>query len=175
VRKILVDKRQQNYARGLYCLTKSLDESRLISTNDGWENLDLTDLITVHDYAFDSRDFVVKYGKGSDLAALYPQGRKLMAEGCAPHGQPVIFSEFGGIALCNDERGWGYNAQAKSCDEFYSRLANLLAGIRACDFQGYCYTQLCDVQQEMNGLLSEARDPKYDIKKLKALFTFEGL
>ena len=47
VRKILSDRDQQNYARALYYLTKAIDGSRLISTNDGWENVDTTDVVSV--------------------------------------------------------------------------------------------------------------------------------
>ena len=28
-------------------------------------------------------------------------------------------------------------------------------------FEGYCYTQLTDVQQEINGLVDENRNPKF--------------
>ena len=46
-----------------------------------------------------------------------------------------------------------------------------MQGVYSCNFQGYCYTQLCDVQQEVNELLTAERKPKADIEKLKALFS----
>lgn len=171
VRKILSDGAQQDYARSLYYITKALDPSRLVSTNDGWENLDATDLITVHDYAYDSSQFAQKYsGEGYD--DLYPSSRKLMAEGCYYGGQPVLFTEFGGIALakCEGDGKWGYNSGAKSEEEFFARLENLMQGIRQCAFQGFCYTQLTDVQQEVNGLFDESRRPKADLARLKEIF-----
>jgi hypothetical protein len=84
----------------------------------------------------------------------------------------VLFTEFGGIALQNNG-GWGYNSQAQSADEYYQRLANLMKGIADCEFQGYCFTQLTDVQQEVNGLLNDEHLPKLDAEKLKELFTME--
>ena len=95
-----------------------------------------------------------------------------MAEGCEYCGQPVIFSEFGGIAMHKDEGNgnWGYNSGAETDEEFYARLENLLKGVYEREFQGYCFTQLTDVQQEVNGLLDEYHKPKLDIKRLKAIF-----
>ena len=34
---------------------------------------------------------------------------------------------------------------------------------------GYCYTQLCDVQQEVNGLLKEDRTPKVPLEEIKKI------
>lgn len=33
-------------------------------------------------------------------------------------------------------------------------------------FQGYCYTQLTDVEQEKNGLLDENREYKLELEKI---------
>ena len=40
----------------------------------------------------------------------------------------------------------------------------------ACPFQGYCYTQVSDVQQEVNGLLDEYHKPKFDVERLAKIF-----
>ena len=171
VRKILTDSKQQDYGRALYYLTKSIDNSRLVSTNDGWENIDVTDILSIHDYAFDSSEFDGKY-RAENYNALYPQGRKLMSEGCGYCGQPVLFTEFGGIAMQKNATNgnWGYNRGAENDEEYYSRLENLMKGIYETEFQGYCFTQLTDVQQEVNGLLDEYHKPKLDVERLKKLF-----
>lgn len=171
VRKILSDGAQQNLARTLYYLTKTVDPARLVSSNDGWENLDATDILAIHDYAYDSSAFAEKYRRES-YDTLYPQGRKLMAEGCKYAGQPVLMTEFGGIAMRGEAKdgNWGYNAGAETEEEFFSRYKNLLDGIYASEeFQGFCYTQLTDVQQEVNGLLYPDRTPKFDMERLKKL------
>ncbi|MBQ2713315.1 MAG: glycoside hydrolase family 2 [Clostridia bacterium] len=171
VRKVLTDANQQDYARSLYYLTKSIDSSRLVSTNDGWENLDITDIISVHDYAFDSSAFAEKYVDGA-YDGLYPQGRKLFCEGCARYGQPVLFTEFGGIAMEAEAKdgAWGYGKGAEDIDEFLARLRNLMEGVFERHFQGYCYTQLTDVQQEVNGLLTPDRTPKVAPEILAEIF-----
>ena len=171
VRKIVVDNQQQDFARSLYYLTTAVDPTRLVSTNDGWENIDATDILSIHDYAYDKSQFAEKY-RADKYDDIYPQGRKLMSEGCRYCGQPVLFTEFGGIAMAGDSTNgnWGYNTGAQDNEEFYTRYANLMEGIYETeDFQGFCYTQVSDVQQEVNGLLYANRTPKFDLARIKKL------
>lgn len=171
VRKILTDKNQQNYARAMYYITKSIDGSRLVSSNDGWEQVDATDIMAIHDYSYDSSEFKAKYA-ADKFDALYPQNRKLIAYGNKYADQPALLTEFGGIAMKENYKdgSWGYNSGAATKTEFYARLQNLMTGVYDCDFGGYCYTQLTDVQQEVNGLLDADHKPKFDIDTLKKLF-----
>ncbi len=172
VRRILTDKKQQSFAAAMYYITKAIDPSRLISTNDGWENVQTTDIISIHDYAYDSRDFVDKYCCADNYDKIYPQGVKLMSYGHTAKDKPVLFTEFGGIAMQNktDGANWGYGRGAADLEDLYSRLQNLMTGISATPFQGYCYTQLTDVQQEVNGLLDADHKPKADCARLKKIF-----
>lgn len=170
-REIKGDKEQQNFAKSLYYLTKSLDNTRLISTNDGFETIEDSDLLGIHDYDIkNAEQFPVKYCGNYD--AMHPQGWALFADGNKYNGQPVLLTEFGGIAFVSDEQDgtWGYGNGAKNDEEFLSRLEQLLTGIAKTEFQGYCYTQLTDVQQEVNGLLYADRTPKVDLEKLKKIF-----
>ena len=170
-REIGRDKAQQSFARALYCLTKSLDPTRLVSTNDGFENISPTDIVSIHDYGIArAEEFAEKYLDGYD--ELYPQGWPLFAEGEKYEGQPVLFTEFGGRAMQADAKGgaWGYSGAAANEEEFLKQLESIMQGVRTCNFQGYCYTQLTDVQQEVNGLLTAERKSKADIQKLKAIF-----
>ena len=171
VGNVVVDKSMQDFARSLYYLTKSLDQDRLISTNDGWENLDTTDIISIHDYAYDGSKFQQDYNQETYDKA-YPQGKKLMCDGCYYNGQPVLFTEFGGIAMAKDSQNgnWGYNNGAKSEQEFLVRYSNLVEDIyEHKEFQGFCYTQVSDVQQEVNGLLYADRTPKFNLQKIKKI------
>lgn len=171
VRKMRIDPKQQNFARALYFLTKSIDDSRLISTNDGWEMVSNTDIVGIHDYSFDSSEFNYKYQK--DLySTVYPKERKLFVDNNEYEGQPVLLTEFGGIAMKEEEKNgaWGYNHGANSKEEFMNRYRNLIYGIlHHKDFQGFCYTQLTDVQQEVNGLLYEDRTPKFDLDEIRII------
>ncbi len=165
------DKDQLALTRGVYYLTKAIDDSRLVSTNDGWENPNTSDFLSVHDYAYDDRDFESRYIK-SDFNKIAPQNRIQVVGGDWYNGQPVIFSEYGGVAMKKDASGenWGYGASAVEDEEFYARIEKLTKGVYRCPFQGYCYTQLSDVQQEVNGLLDENHEPKFDLARLKAIF-----
>lgn len=171
VREIKTSKEQQNFARSLYYLTKSVDDTRIISTNDGFENIEESDILGIHDYDIKGADeFPAKYNNGYD--GLHPQGWALFADGHKYRGQPVLLTEFGGIAFVNDANGkaWGYGNGAKDADELCARLGQLIKGIAKTEFQGYCYTQLTDVQQEVNGLLYSDRTPKVSLDKLKKIF-----
>lgn len=171
IREVKANKEQQSFAKGLYHLTKALDPTRLVSTNDGFENLEESDILSIHDYDIKrAEEFPVKYN--GNYNGMYPQGFVLFADGHRYRGQPVLFTEFGGIAFVNDQKGdaWGYGNGAKDGAELLERLGQLLKGIAQTEFQGYCYTQLTDVQQEVNGLLYPDRTPKADLKKLKEIF-----
>ena len=70
------------------------------------------------------------------------------------NGAPVFISEYGGIAWGRQEgRNWGYGDAPKSKDEFIKRYELLTASLLDNpDLMGFCYTQLYDVEQEINGL-----------------------
>ena len=170
VREIATDERQKAFARSLYYLTKSLDPTRLISTNDGFETVNPTDILGVHDYDAEKAEDFQKYATGYD--GMHPQGFALFAEGERYAGEPALLTEFGGRAMQSDAKGeaWGYSGAAQNEEAFLKQLQSIMQGVYSCNFQGYCYTQLTDVQQEVNGLLTAERKPKADIEKLKALF-----
>ena len=79
--------------------------------------------------------------------------------------QPVVLSEFGGIALAKSTATtWGYS-EARDADDLRRRYAALLAAVRSVElFAGFCYTQFADTWQEANGLLYADRTPKFAIE-----------
>ena len=158
VREIATDERQKAFA------------TRLISTNDGFETVNPTDILGVHDYDAEKAEDFAKYANGYD--GMHPQGFALFAEGERYAGEPALLTEFGGRAMQSDAKGeaWGYSGAAQNEEAFLKQLGSIMQGVYSCNFQGYCYTQLTDVQQEVNGLLTAERKPKADIEKLKALF-----
>lgn len=164
VKEILNDFRQQSLGKSLYWLIKSLDDTRLVVTNDGWENLGLSDMSTVHDYSKYGDDFEHKYLDWDET--ILPAGRRLFAFGEEYDGQPFLLSEFGGVALAGDS-GWGYGGAETSIESFMDRFERIFANMYKCDFDGWCYTQLTDVEQEVNGLLDADHKPKFDIKKIR--------
>lgn len=170
VKEIMYDKKQQALAKSLYWLCKSLDDTRLVIGNDGWENISPSDLITVHNYS--------KYGDNftkylSFTENLEHAGRRVMVQGEHYCGQPIMMSEFGGVSLQTDS-GWGYNGAEVTVDDFMQRFERLFANMSACNFCGWCYTQLTDVEQETNGLLDDAHKPKFDVKKVREIIIKYG-
>lgn len=170
-REIATDERQKAFARSLYYLTKTLDPTRLISTNDGFEIVNPTDIVGVHDYDAGKAEDFQKYA-GEKYEGMHPQGFALYAEGEKYEGQPALLTEFGGRAMQADAQGeaWGYSGAAANEEEFLKQLESIMQGVYSCNFQGYCYTQLTDVQQEVNGLLTAERKPKAGVQKLKKIF-----
>src|SRR5690606_4156110 len=82
----------------------------------------------------------------------------------------LLVSECGGIAYrLGDEQGWGYSTvtDAEAFAASYGRLVGALQ--RAPLLQGYCYTQLTDVEQEINGLLTYDRRPKLPLEIIRAI------
>lgn len=172
----LRDPRQQNHLKALYTLTRSLDSTRLVIDNDGWEHTDMTDVFAVHNYA---RTGELLYNIYQDLgkpgAAVPYGGRTALAPGFAYNGSPFILSEFGGIAhiLPGQEvpkDAWGYAGVEKTAEAALERLRGLYAAIaRIPALAGLCYTQLTDVEQEINGLLTYDRKPKFDVKLIREI------
>ncbi|MCX5577633.1 glycoside hydrolase family 2 protein [Kaistia terrae] len=166
------DARQRSYQQALYHLTKSLDPTRPVSGNDGWEQM-ATDIFAVHDYHYSGDVLDGRYRSEAvfrdTLTTFRSAGRALALEGHAWAGQPVMLTEFGGIAFfMGQESGWGYS-QAKDADDFLVRYADVLRGATGSSLlAGYCYTQLTDTYQEQNGVLTMDRKPKADIARIRA-------
>lgn len=171
VKKVVNDTKMQSYASALYYSTKCIDTTRLVSTNDGWEITMPTDIVGVHDYIKNGQEIIDKYSS-YDINSIYPQGRKLIANGFTYNNQPILFTEFGGIAIEKEKKedDWGYNKGATNGEDLKERIKDILSAIHKVNFQGYCYTQLSDVQQEVNGLCYIDRKLKFELKDGEILF-----
>lgn len=164
--EILYDKRQKAFAKSLYHLTKAMDDTRLVITNDGWENVEATDVVTVHDYSKYGENFAEKYRAPKD--DLYPMWKRLMAFGEHLPDLPVMLSEYGGITVSKDG-GWGYSGAEKGEEDFLKRFEKLNENAFSGVFCGGCYTQLTDVEKETNGLLDERHNPKYSVSAIREI------
>lgn len=169
VQEVSICKKQQNYINSLYYLTKAIDDTRPVISNDGWEHT-ISDIITIHDYKQESELLYEEY-TDKEMSVLnnlkeYNGKHKLLAYGYKYKGQPVIMSEYGGIAI-NSNKGWGYGKQVKDEKEYIERFYKLTKAICSIKYiSGYCYTQLTDVQQEINGLMNENRMCKIPPKEI---------
>lgn len=172
----LRDPRQQQHLRSMYVLTKSLDSTRPVIDNDGWEHTDMTDLFAIHDYTPDGDLLHAKYNNlGKPGAGVPDNARPALAPGFKYNGSPVILSEFGGVSYIMPgqmapEGSWGYAGLMKDQSSAFARIAGLWNGIaKTPGFVGICYTQLTDVEQEVNGLLTYDRKPKFDVALIRKL------
>lgn len=153
----------------LYHMVHCLDGTRLVSGNDGWEQAE-TDIVTVHDYTAWPEDLGGCYQSEDGVLNGAPSGKFITARGYGHWGKPKIFSEFGGIAMAKDAGGgnWGYNGAVANADALLERFGAITRGARELPgFCGYCYTQLTDVFQEVNGLLDMDRQPKAPLEEFK--------
>lgn len=163
------DPRQTDFLLALYHLTHALDGTRPVVSNDGWEHA-RSDLLTIHDYSSDEEELARRYASLETALAFRPAKRPLFAPGHSYEGQPVLVSECGGIAFQREGRdGWGYTT-AEDEGDFVRRYREVVAPLRDAPLlAGFCYTQLTDVQQEINGLLTAEREPKVDPALLRAI------
>ena len=97
-----------------------------------------------------------------------PGGRMLIVDGKFSAGQPIVLTEFGGIALDNnvDDDTWGYS-HAGTPAQFLASYSSLLETVRSLpSLAGFCYTQFADTYQETNGLLYADRTPKVPVEEI---------
>lgn len=171
VPNIKADKKQQDFTQAIYYLSKTLDDQRPVIVNDGWEHT-ISDIIALHDYEEVGERLTERYkNQDSILKNIVPHnGHKFaFADGFEYKGQPVMITEYGGIAF-NENRGWGYGNQVDTEEEFLDRYQRITDAIKEIPYiSGYCYTQTTDVQQEINGLLKEDRTPKIEMEKIKKI------
>ncbi|CAN5212066.1 glycoside hydrolase family 2 [soil metagenome] len=163
---LATDGRQREHLLALYHLTHSLDGTRPVISNDGWEHA-RTDLLALHNYR-DADNLAANYASVESTIAATPANRPAYVAGHGYRGEPILITEFGGIAFAGGEgKDWGYSTVAGE-DEFLERYAALIDALRGCNpVQGFCYTQLTDVEQEVNGLLTYDRRPKADLARIK--------
>lgn len=174
IRNVLTDFKQQAFCSTAYFLTKANDSSRLVSTNDGWENPAHTDLFCIHDYTANPDTILNRYKDISNFAKTGMPNRQALVQNATYNGQPFLLTEYGGIALDADakENNWGYNDSAKSNEDFKNRINALTDAILTLpNCCGYCYTQLTDVMQEVNGLLNINRIPKLSLEEYYNIFS----
>jgi len=162
---------ERHYVQSLYHLTKTLDPTRPVIGNDGWESV-ATDIIGIHDYDSDPDRLARRYRADDVLPRLFkrerPGGRVLVLQGERQIDQPIMLTEFGGINIAASDGTWGYS-QATSVEAFAQQYERLLAVVHSLGvFAGFCYTQFYDTYQEANGLFYADRTPKFPIERIAA-------
>lgn len=108
------------------------------------------------------------------LAEMVPDVT-VWADGCLPEpgaAGPLVLSEFGGVGLAPAGEvadRFDYTG-ATDGEDLFERFAAQVAAVEAVpELRGWCWTQLADTEQEVNGLLFADRTPKVDPARLRAL------
>ena len=106
-----------------------------------------------------------------DVLKKDAQGRFLFALNNHYENQPILLTEYGGIAFKSDHADeWGYFGAVKDENEFFLRFEQELSAFwKNPYFCGYCYTQLTDVQQEVNGLMTSDRESKVNVDLVRKI------
>ena len=128
-----------DFQRELVRATRDADPSRLVIDASGWKQLEDTDLVDVHDYG---ERLTHHLGKRDDV--------------------PLWFGELGGLSVGAGEFVY------RHVDDLAAAYRRVIEQIPD-DVAGFCWTQLADVEQEQNGLLTAGRRPKVDPAAIRAV------
>lgn len=154
----------------VYRMTKLYDTTRPCIDTSGNFHV-ITDIYDLHDYEQNPEEFASHYES-------YAKDGILAWDNHAPRqkqivGIPVFISEYGGIKW--DVEGvnkdsWGYGDGPRTEEEFLARYKGLTdVLLDNPKMFGFCYTQLYDVEQEMNGLYTYGRKPKFDMEIIRRI------
>ena len=158
-------------------LTKALDPTRPVIDSSGHIHVK-TDIESVHDYEQDAEVFRKRYHtldparpdtvwhSDPDITAAYK-------------GQPYIVGEYGGTFWADEYPQkepvdkpflveWGYGKDIKLFLNHLEALTTVMTNNP--NIAGFCYTQLYDVEGEINGLYDYDRKLKFNGNHLKKIF-----
>ncbi len=163
--------------KSIVALTRAIDPTRPINDASGYVHVE-TDIFTVHDYDQNPDTFRQRY------AAVSPDSPEdafvRIPEKSVPYeGQPYIVDEYGGTFWTKDylnhpekagkrRDNWGYGKTREQVEDRIKALTDIF--LNHPHIVGFTYTQLTDVEQEVNGVYTYDRKPKFDIKRLKSIF-----
>ena len=159
---------EENYPgviEGIFDLTRRLDPTRLAIDSSGGYHLASPDVYDSHNYEQDATKFKAAFDSLLQSPPdVFVNGEK---EKHTPYrGQPYFVSEYGGIWWNpgqKDDKAWGYGDRPQSGEEFLDRYRKLTEALLFNPkVAGFCYTQLYDIEQEVNGLYTFDRKPKFD-------------
>ena len=151
--------------RTVYRTTKHLDPTRPVIDASGWVHVE-TDLEDAHDYEQDPEVFRETYG------AIDGPVEPTSHDHYEWSGELSYVSEYGGIWWNpdSDGEGWGYGDRPADEAEFFERYRELTETLLENEAMwAFCYTQLYDIEQEVNGLHTYDRDPKFDPGRIRAI------
>lgn len=172
---------QYAFLERLVALTRRLDPERPVIDNDGWEHTDVSDICAIHDYTVEPEQLRERYAEtirtGEPPAKSWGKWPiKYFARGGRFRGQPIVLSEVGGLLMTPElpEDKWdslyGIYGSCRTGEELLQKYKLLMECLAEFKFMsGFCYTQLTDIEQEINGLLTYDRQPKIDPEEVRRI------
>jgi hypothetical protein len=137
VPELMHDRRQVDFVRAMYHMTRALDGTRPVVGNDGWE-MPCGDFVNIHDYHADPDELYARYGsregaRRTRWSMCARRGAGWSSTASTGSGKPLFLSEFGGIACIGTGRGkgWGYSVASDGA-ELLERYRRLMAAIHRC-------------------------------------------
>jgi len=169
------DKDVMNFIRRVVKVTRLLDPTRPIIDSSGYVHVE-TDIFDIHDYEQDPVAFRSHYEKFGETGSGKDLWINFREESVEYSGQPVMVSEYGGTwwnpEHAKERKAWGYGKRPKTKEEFLARYKSLTESLLSNPrISAFCYTQLYDIEQEVNGLLSYDRRPKFDTGTIRKINT----
>ena len=161
-----IGKTAQRTISAIYKETKRLDPTRPVIDTSGFCHV-MTDIYDQHDYQQNTAKFRESYigynGKQDSFKFDDSRKQKYIPD------LPLYISEFGGLKWVPEskktevpENAWGCGAPETE-EDFFTRYEGFVAAmLEAPNIMGFCYTQLYDVEQEVNGLYTYSREKKFD-------------
>lgn len=164
-------RRQLNRSlESVWRVTKALDPTRPCIDTSGNFHGAYTDIYDLHDYCQSVEEFSGHYQdfpQDTEKMETFPERQRY------PSGLPLFISEYGGIKWdtgSENSDAWGYGDAPQTEEEFLERYRGLTqALLNHPNMMGFCYTQLYDVEQEVNGLCDYDRKPKFDPEVIRAI------
>lgn len=146
----------------VYDVTKAIDPTRPCIDTSGNFHV-VTDIFDVHDYNQEPHTFIENYKDGK-LNCQIARDIKHRGRQNYDGKLPAFISEYGGTRWAAENNNcWGYGKAPENAEEFIERYKGLTEAILFNEnIMGFCYTQLYDVEQEVNGLLTYDRKFKFD-------------
>lgn len=170
------DKQRARLSNDLFFATHRLDNTRPVVTVSGGYHAGNTDIYTEHTYTQDPVELFNELKLKNGVPYIQAPAHSVPYK-----GQCYMLDEFGGIKwmkemaakeVAPESAFWGYGAPPTSLEEFYKRLEEQVNVVLATDYiNGFCYTQIVDVELEKNGIFTYDRAPKFDIKRIHDIFS----
>jgi len=156
--------------RTIYRVTKSVDWTRPVIDTSGYVHVE-TDIYDCHNYEQDPAKLAAAFEQFKTSDKVWHNSDR----DAAYRGQPYFVSEYGGIWWNpgqKDQKAWGYGARPETEEEFLTRYRALTETLLFHPKMfAFCYTQLYDIEQEVNGLYTYDRRPKFAPRLIRRINT----